>query len=36
VLDRLESKALNVLRGLREHADFMLTDLPPPAFRKPN
>lgn len=37
-LDRLESKALTVLRGLREHADFALTDatLRPPAFRKPN
>jgi hypothetical protein len=36
VLDRLESKALTVLRGLREHADFLLTDPPPPALRKPN
>jgi len=36
VLDRLESKALNVLRGLREHADFVLTDLPPSALRRPN
>jgi len=36
VLDRLESKALTVLRGLREHADFVLSDLPPSALRRPN
>jgi hypothetical protein len=38
VLDRLESKALTVLRGLRAHADFAPTDtvLQPPAFRRPN
>ena len=38
VLDRLESKALRVLRGLREHADFALTDpaLQPPSVRKPH
>jgi hypothetical protein len=38
VLDRLESKALQVLRGLREHADFAPADaaLPPLAFRKLN
>ena len=38
VLDRLESKALTVLRGLRAHADFAFNDptQPPPALRKPN
>jgi hypothetical protein len=38
VLDRLESKALTVLRGLRAHADFAPTDttLQPPALRRPN
>ena len=36
VLDRLESKALTVLRGLRAHADFTPTDpaLQSRAFRK--
>jgi hypothetical protein len=38
VLDRLESKALRMLRGLREHADFALTGpaLQPPTLRKPH
>jgi hypothetical protein len=36
VLDRLESKALTVLRGLRAHADFAFNDptQPPPDLRK--
>lgn len=37
-LDRLESKALRVLKGLREHADLALPDLVPQRveLRKPN